>query len=259
MARISAYPHVDQLKLQAKQLRTTLKEKYQLEIGHGQTLDLVARSYGLKDWNVLSALSGGEPNLENKIPTLGEYIRAIAPAEIDLPVGFSGSFNGPGRTDDTGRPWHYLSQHTLKILEGSETQGSDGKRKRSVSHVRVTIEWSNTVDEAWRGPKDGQQYPPQYSTKPFDSKGHIIGESPEERNRIPQVTATWGSHHRNGEKAPDGYLYKGDTDEKILSPDFRGIYDKDYEDTPSPEEIYGEGMDELHANLGEIAMEGEGN
>jgi hypothetical protein len=41
-------------KLMAKTLRTELQQLH-FDLSHGQCLDIVARQFGLKDWNVLAA------------------------------------------------------------------------------------------------------------------------------------------------------------------------------------------------------------
>jgi hypothetical protein len=49
------YPSVREIKLQAKLLRQAIKERLQIDVQHSDSLELIARSLGLKDWNTLSA------------------------------------------------------------------------------------------------------------------------------------------------------------------------------------------------------------
>lgn len=54
------YPSIDDLKAQAKRLRGAM-EASGTPISHSAALELVARQYGVRDWNTLSALAG-RPN-----------------------------------------------------------------------------------------------------------------------------------------------------------------------------------------------------
>ncbi len=53
-------PTMDGAKAQAKALRVALAAEGR-EIGHGQALELVAKSHGYKDWNTLHAAIGNGP------------------------------------------------------------------------------------------------------------------------------------------------------------------------------------------------------
>jgi len=50
-------PSIDQLKQQAKNLRNKLNEEAQ-NTSHSQSLEIVARQYGFRDWNTLYASAG---------------------------------------------------------------------------------------------------------------------------------------------------------------------------------------------------------
>lgn len=43
------------IKTQAKLIKTAIEEKLKIQIKHSDALEILAKSYGLKDWNVLSA------------------------------------------------------------------------------------------------------------------------------------------------------------------------------------------------------------
>jgi hypothetical protein len=60
-------------KTAAKRLRTALKEK-NVDLSHGECLNLVARQLGLKDWNVLAAKLGGTPPAEERISVPAGWI-----------------------------------------------------------------------------------------------------------------------------------------------------------------------------------------
>jgi len=52
----TTYPSIDELKAQAKRLRQAMAERGN-DITHSAALELLARQYGLRDWNTLSALA----------------------------------------------------------------------------------------------------------------------------------------------------------------------------------------------------------
>jgi hypothetical protein len=53
-------------KTAAKRLRTALRER-NIDLSHGECLDLVARQLGLKNWNVLAAKLSREPEQAERI------------------------------------------------------------------------------------------------------------------------------------------------------------------------------------------------
>ena len=53
-------PDLEAVKAQAKALRAALTSEGR-EVGHGQALELVAKSHGYKDWNTLHAAIGNAP------------------------------------------------------------------------------------------------------------------------------------------------------------------------------------------------------
>lgn len=55
-----ALPTLDQLKAQAKQLRKALMEKG-TNVTHSQTLEMVAKQHGFRDWNTASARLSNRP------------------------------------------------------------------------------------------------------------------------------------------------------------------------------------------------------
>jgi len=60
------------LKAQAKALRSALAEQGQA-ISHAQSLELLAKQMGARDWNTLAARSEPEPNLRSYAP--GQVVR----------------------------------------------------------------------------------------------------------------------------------------------------------------------------------------
>ncbi|WP_417671918.1 glyoxalase superfamily protein [Roseibium sp.] len=56
-------PSLQTLKAQAKRLRAALPHKEAESLTHGQSLDLVARQYGYRDWNTLFAAKGNRPDV----------------------------------------------------------------------------------------------------------------------------------------------------------------------------------------------------
>ena len=56
---------IEQAKLMAKQLRTSLSARNQ-DISHAQALELVSQQLGYKDWNTASALLA-QPNIPSGV------------------------------------------------------------------------------------------------------------------------------------------------------------------------------------------------
>ena len=56
----SRLPTLDELKAQARRLRSSLAEAGS-DITHSKSLELIAKQYGFADWNTLYAKAGNEP------------------------------------------------------------------------------------------------------------------------------------------------------------------------------------------------------
>ena len=70
----TTYPSIDELKVQARRLRQAMIERGD-DISHSAALELVAKQYGLRDWNTLSALAA-KPNAAPNAPfAVGTAIR----------------------------------------------------------------------------------------------------------------------------------------------------------------------------------------
>lgn len=88
------YPSVEELKIQAKQLRNVLRAICDAQVGHGHSLEILSRVYGLKDWNTLVALaSRGVPKPDSvaeapKLPpsSSGTLIGTLSLFEPESPV-----------------------------------------------------------------------------------------------------------------------------------------------------------------------------
>ena len=61
MNEVSTIPSIEALKAQAKRLRAKLAGDGKA-IGHGQSLEIVARQWGYRDWNTLHAAAGNRRN-----------------------------------------------------------------------------------------------------------------------------------------------------------------------------------------------------
>ncbi len=57
---IGTLPSLDNLKAQAKRLRTTLSDDGNA-VSHSKSLELVAHQYGFRDWNTMHAAVGNRP------------------------------------------------------------------------------------------------------------------------------------------------------------------------------------------------------
>lgn len=60
------YPPIEELKLQARRLRQAMND-YGDAISHSTALELIAKQYGIRDWNTLSALAAKISN-DTKLP-----------------------------------------------------------------------------------------------------------------------------------------------------------------------------------------------
>lgn len=88
------YPSIDELKAQARRLRQAMSEHGDA-ISHSMALELIAKQYGLRDWNTLSALATqipNEPELPLTIGTAvsGRYLNQAFTGKILTIAGRSG-------------------------------------------------------------------------------------------------------------------------------------------------------------------------
>ncbi len=72
MNETSTISSVENLKAQAKRLRAELADDGRV-IGHGQSLEIIARQLGYRDWNTLRAAAGNRRNDEPLV--IGERVR----------------------------------------------------------------------------------------------------------------------------------------------------------------------------------------
>lgn len=61
------------LKSQAKRLRATLGDQGKI-ISHGQSLELIAQQYGLRDWNTLNAMAPEETRTNQLERNVGQIV-----------------------------------------------------------------------------------------------------------------------------------------------------------------------------------------
>lgn len=94
-------------KTMAKTLRTELRARHHVELTHSQCLELVARQYGLANWNVLSAqVSDSSRDMpwdaaNTTVPVLRIFsVEAGLQFYVDF-LGFHLDFGGPAGGDDT--------------------------------------------------------------------------------------------------------------------------------------------------------------
>ncbi|WP_153770968.1 glyoxalase superfamily protein [Labrenzia sp. CE80] len=81
---LSTLPPLSELKAQAKRLRAALPAATDAPLNHGQSLDLVARQYGFRDWNTLHAAKGNAPNIQLSLgqKVSGTYLHQAFQGEI---------------------------------------------------------------------------------------------------------------------------------------------------------------------------------
>ncbi|SEM60088.1 hypothetical protein SAMN04488103_101592 [Gemmobacter aquatilis] len=76
-------PTRDGAKAQAKALRAAMQAEGR-DISHGEALELIAKSHGLKDWNTLSAAIGNGPQAPVALGQIvgGRYLKQRFVAEV---------------------------------------------------------------------------------------------------------------------------------------------------------------------------------
>lgn len=99
-------PSIEALKKQAKNLRAALASEGDF-ISHSESLELIARQHGMRDWNTLYARAGNRPS----------PIRFVTGEKV------------------TG---HYLGQAFTGTIIGVQTMGSGG--------ARLTLDFDEPVD-----------------------------------------------------------------------------------------------------------------
>ncbi|SDX30521.1 hypothetical protein SAMN05444358_104224 [Ruegeria halocynthiae] len=72
---------IEELKAQAKRLRQKLGSA-DLQITHGEALELLAHQYGARDWNTLHAMAGNRMRLRVGDRVEGQYLGQPFSAEI---------------------------------------------------------------------------------------------------------------------------------------------------------------------------------
>ncbi len=74
-------PPVDELKAQAKRLREDLRAR-DVTLSHSEALEMLARQYGVRDWNTLHAKAGNRMHLRVGDRVEGRYLGQPFSAEI---------------------------------------------------------------------------------------------------------------------------------------------------------------------------------
>jgi len=83
MDKPTTLPSLDVLKGKAKALRRALHDGG-TDVGHGQALELIAKTYGYRDWNTLHAAVGNRPRLDLRPGqrVAGEYLGQTFAGEV---------------------------------------------------------------------------------------------------------------------------------------------------------------------------------
>ncbi|MBO0345499.1 glyoxalase superfamily protein [Roseibium limicola] len=135
-------PSVDDLKSQAKRLRSALSDKGALT--HGQTLDLVARQYGYRDWNTLFAAKGNQPDLTLAVGdrVCGAYLKQDFAGEV-LSVSRLGPNGGLKLTIAFDEPvdvvsFDSFSAYRHRVTANVDADGvSPAKTSDGAPHMRI--------------------------------------------------------------------------------------------------------------------------
>lgn len=77
-------PNVDELKAQAKRLRTAIPAIDGKALGHSKALELIARQHGYRDWNTLHAAAGNGSNVPLSLGdrVIGDYLHQAFSGEV---------------------------------------------------------------------------------------------------------------------------------------------------------------------------------
>jgi hypothetical protein len=112
-------PSKEQLKERAKSLREILKQKYKIDMAHGHALEVIAKLFGIKDWNTAAALSEGKPRAA---PSVAQT--AVAEAKKEMPSAARFKTTGELREFLT----HFPDSTRLVINEYKETKVEDAHK-----------------------------------------------------------------------------------------------------------------------------------
>lgn len=89
-------PNVDELKAQAKRLRTAMPTIDGKPVGHSKALELIARQHGYRDWNTLHAAAGNGSNVPVSLGerVTGDYLHQPFTGEVisAARLGLSGRY-----------------------------------------------------------------------------------------------------------------------------------------------------------------------
>jgi hypothetical protein len=137
-------PALHALKDQAKRLRSSL-EGEGASISHSKALELIAKQYGLRDWNTLAAIAGNRPPLNPYMlgsRVSGHYLGQAFSGEI---IGVQAISAQPGRyriTLDFDEPVDVVTFESFSAFRKrvSCTIGEDGCTVEKTSNGRPHLE-----------------------------------------------------------------------------------------------------------------------
>ncbi len=72
-------PSKEQVKERAKFLRQVLREKHNIDLPHGHSLEVLAKVFGFKDWNTASAMSSNAPDEVSSVAKVPAHSSAEKP------------------------------------------------------------------------------------------------------------------------------------------------------------------------------------
>jgi catechol 2,3-dioxygenase-like lactoylglutathione lyase family enzyme len=195
-------------KSMARTLRTELRERFDVDAGHSQCLEIVARQHGLDNWNVLAARTPAPPTMlpwgsrTVTVPVL--RIFAVDPATefyVDF-LGFELDFGGPN--GGPGTAWYGQVSRagtTLHLTEAAYTSGpgatvfiwTDGidELRESLNQRRTRVPvWSPAV---WTPEVEQAQWGGKVLTIADPFGNHLRFSEPDdpaERAALPRWTAS---------------------------------------------------------------------
>ncbi|GGA40798.1 glyoxalase superfamily protein [Pelagibacterium lentulum] len=125
---------LSRFKTMAKALRDALAER-EIELSHGQCLDLVARQQGVANWNVLAARSG-TPTTENALFIPESWFPGSATSETYFRFGVARE--SPGVAKIEARPGVEIPENSFAtLMQSFSARAYRSKRVRLVAELKT--------------------------------------------------------------------------------------------------------------------------
>lgn len=165
MSNNNSIPTPESLKEKAPIIRKFLKEKYNVDVSQGHSLELISKLFGFKDWNTASAIAKPEPKPVAKdndrvvrIRTVGGMKKALAPfpdsAKLEatnllVVKNFIDTMAELGIDDGA-----QVSEYSFIMQEGNDKLVSFDLKLENQFMTEWDHEIPETTDEEWNWDRD---------------------------------------------------------------------------------------------------------